>query len=564
MQASLGLQQAIARALLTAIVLALVVGPIALLVLTSFSKAGADPFSWSDLTFSNYVEILNQADTFVLVRNTLVYAVGSVSISLVLAFCFAWLCERTDMPFRASTRILMFSWMAVPPLVMSYGWILLINPGNGILNVFLRQTFGLSESPLSIYSMGAMIVLSGLSHAPTAFIMMSGLIRNMDPQLETAAQVHGAGRSAVLRRVTLPLLKPGLLSIVIYLFMLMIQAFDLPLVIGLTARVPVLSTRIFTLASPSHGMPNYGLASSFGMAMLLVALGLMWLYFWTIRLSERFAVVTGKGFRPKRITLGWGRFAGAALVALYLGIMALPLLSLFWTSLFPYYRTPTWAGLATASFASYRDILNQPLILRALMNTLLLMFGSATLAMVLASLVSWFCVRTKGAHGKVLDILSFMPIAVPHIVMATAFLVLYLRTPFYGTIWVMILAHVTIYLAFSVRIMNAALLQIHKELEQAAMVSGASWLTSLRYVIIPLVWPHFVNGWLWVVAHSARDLTVPLILMSTSNVVVATAIWLVWEYPNPSGAAALSIIMVLGLAILVVPMQILANRRIES
>jgi iron(III) transport system permease protein len=150
------------------------------------------------------------------------------------------------------------------------------------------------------------------------------------------------------------------------------------------------------------------------------------------------------------------------------------------------------------------------------------------------------------------------------VVMAIAVLLVFLRTPINGTIWVLVIGHVSIYIAFGTRTMNGAFIQIHKELEDAALVSGASWATSLRQVLFPIVWPQIVNAWLWVVAHSARDLTFPLMLLTSSNVVAATAIYQRWDYPDLPGAAALSTLVVLGLLVLVVPVQVYLARRAEA
>jgi iron(III) transport system permease protein len=338
----------------------------------------------------------------------------------------------------------------------------------------------------------------------------------------------------------------------------------LPLVIGLTAQIPVMSTRIYTLASPEvGGLPNYGLAATFGIILLVLAMTLMWGYFRGIRLSERFRVISGRGYRPKRMTLGMWRIPAAAAMGLYFVIMLLPVLILLWASLLPFYRVPSLDQLGSVSLQAYSKMLDEPVIRRAFFNTVLLIFSSATIVIVLSLLVSWYSLRGKSSLGKWLDALSFSPIAVPPIVMAVAVLLLYLKTPLYGSIAILIIGHVTVYLAFGTRSMISALIQIDKELENAAIVSGASWFTSLRRIVVPLLWPHILDCWLWLVAHSARDLTFPLLLMSTANVVGASVIWMVWDYPDLPGAAALSMILVLGLMTMVVPIHVMAARRME-
>jgi len=530
------------------------------LIHTSLLPPRTLPFTALTATVENYVRVFAQSDTYYLVLNTLWYAGGTVALAVAVATTIAWLTERTDLPLRRTVRILMFSWMAVPPLVFAFGWILLLNPGNGAINALLKGLFGLDHSPLSIYSMRAMIAITGLSLVPTTFVMISGVLHNMDSQLENAATVSGAGRLTVLRRVTLPLLSPGILSVAIYLFMVMVQAFDVALAIGLTARVPVLSTRIYVLSTADSGLPDYGLSAAFGVVLMMFALGLMWCYFRVVRVGEKFRVVTGKAFRPRRLPLRRWRPFAIGFVAVYFAVMFLPLLMLLWTSLLPFYQTPSVEALGVLSFAKYADVLAQTTVQRALGNTLILVFVSATAVMVLSGLISWYAVRAKGRAGKLLDALAFTPIAVPHIVTAMAILMLYLHTPLHGTVWLLVLAHVTIFIAFGTRTMNAALLQIHQELENAATVSGAPWATTLRRIILPILWPQFVNGWLWVVAHSARDLTVPLMLMTTGNLVFSSLLWLMWQYPNAPGAAALSMMMLAGLMALVVPAQILTAR----
>ena len=241
------------RHALLAVVGVLVAGPLAVLLLTSITPRGSLPFQSFTLTLDNFAQVFAGGGTWGLLWNTLVYAGCSVAMALALAVGLAWLTERTDLPGRTLIRILLFSWMAVPPLVFGYGWILLINPGNGAVNVFLRWLFGFGQGPLTPYSIWALIGISGASLMPTAYIMIAGLLRNMDPVLEDAGLVLGASRMRVARRITAPLLTPGLLSVFIFLGMAMVQAFDLPLIVGMTARVPVLSTRIFLASSPDSG-----------------------------------------------------------------------------------------------------------------------------------------------------------------------------------------------------------------------------------------------------------------------------------------------------------------------
>lgn len=556
-------QQKLVLVLLLLAVSILVLGPVLVLIRASFAPAESMPLETLDVTLLNYAQLLSSPRTLTMIWNTGVYALSSMAIGVAIATAIAWCTERTDMSGRIVVRILMFAWMMVPALVVGFGWILLLNPGNGALNVMFRELFGFLRPVLTIYSFWSLIIVTSFAVVPTAFVMISGLLRNMDPYLEQAARVHGGNSWATLTRVTLPLLTPGLFSIGIYMFMAVVQAFDLPLIIGLSADVAVLSTRVYLLSSPDNGLPNYGLASAFGVLLLVVAGGLMWTYMRATRLGERFRVVTGKAFRPRRIKLGRWRFAALAFTFGYCAVMMLPLLILFWVSLQSAYTTPSLSALGGLSFDIYRRLLTNPMISRAVVNTIILVVSSATIVMVISCLIGWFTVRSNSKAGKLLDALSFLPMAIPPIVLVLAILLLYLDTPLYGTIWILVLGHVTIYIAFGVRTMSSALIQIHKELGDAALISGASWLTSLRKVVFPLVWPQIVNGWLWVFAHSARDLTVPLMLMSSGNLVAASTLWNLWQFPDLPGAAALAILLMAALLVVVVPSQLYVARRLE-
>ena len=550
-------------AALIAVLAILIVGPVIVLLLTSFGDPKILFYQKLTFTFQNYLDVATRSGTAKLLWNTFFYAIASVVGGVTIAVIFSWLTERTDMAGRSLIRIMMFSWMAIPPLVFGYGWVLLINPGNGALNELLKVIPGISSSVFSPYSLTALIVISALSLVPTSYVMISGLLRNMDPSLEDAGVVMGAGRFSVIRTITLPVLTPGLLSVGMFLFINMVQTFDLPLVLGASAGVHVLSTRIFLLASPDMGLPNYGLAGAFGVFLLIVAIGLMVIYFRVTRMSERFRVISGKGFRPKRHKLGSWKPLAYLFTAGYFAVMLMPLLILLWTSLVPFYRVPNLADLSNLTLSAYERVITGSSFTKAIGNTVILVISSSVIVIVMSCLISWFSVRRPSRSTRILDIMAFAPIAVPPVVMAIAMLIFFIPTPIYGTLWVLVIGHITVFVAFGTRTMNGAFIQIHKELEDAATISGAGWITSLRTVVIPLIWPHILNAWLWVAAHSARDLTFPLILMTSSNVVVASSIFLTWGYPDLQSASALSILMVLALLMLVVPVQLLIARRVD-
>ena len=554
-------QQQVVLPLLVFSAVVLVVAPLIILLRSSFLPAGELPFDALSLTFTNFAAAYADAATLKLFLNTTYYAGGSVLLGLILAGLLTWLVERTDMPFRTTIKATLFASMTIPPLAYAFGWVLLLNPNNGALNVWLKNLFRLDQHPFDVYTLWMMIFISATELVPTMFVMLSGLFRNMDPQLEKAAAVSGANYLKTARYILLPLLTPGLLSVAMYMLMIMVQAFEIPLVMGLTAGVPVLSVYIYLLSSPEGGTPKYGLAAAFGIGLLVLAIILMVVYYAATRTAERFRVVTGKGFRPKRIELGRGRYLAMIFTWIYFGIMVAPLLALLWTSLLPFYQLPSAMALNKISLNNYRTITSSTKVQQAILNTFILVFSTATLAMLLSGIMSWFAVRGKGKLARFLDMIAFAPMAIPRIVMAISILLLYIRTPLYGTIWIIVLAQVTAYLAFGTRTINGALIQIHPELENAATAAGASWLTTMRKILLPLLWPHFLNAWLWIIAHSMRDLTLALTLMSPDNVVLSSTLWILWSFGDVPKASALLMLMMVGLLLIVLPIQLYAARK---
>jgi iron(III) transport system permease protein len=557
-------QQQILLPLLVLLAAVLVVAPLIILLRSSLLPPGELPFDTVSLTFKNFAAAYGDSATLKLFFNTVCYAGGSVFLGLLVAGVLTWLVERTDMPFRTTIKVLMFASMTIPPLAYAFGWVLLLNPNNGALNVLLKNLFGLDQHPFDVYTLWMMIFISATELVPTMFVMLSGLFRNMDPQLENAGAVSGANYLKTARYIMLPLLTPGLLSVAMYMLMIMVQAFEIPLVLGLTAGVPVLSVYIYLLSSPEGGTPKYGLAAAFGIGLLMLAIILMAVYYAATRTAERFRVVTGKAFRPKRIALGGGRYPAVIFTLIYFGVMIAPLLALLWISLLPFYQLPSAMALTKMSLNNYRTMINSTKVQQSILNTFILVFSTATLAMLLSGVMSWFAVRGKGKVVRFLDMITFAPMAIPRIVMAIAILLLYIRTPLYGTIWIIVLAQVTAYLAFGTRTVNGALMQIHPELENAATAAGAPWLTTMRKILLPLLWPHFLNAWLWIVAHSMRDLTLALTLMSPDNVVLSSTLWVLWSFGDIPRASALLMLMVVGLLLIVLPIQLYAAKKAET
>ncbi len=532
---------------LTLVVLGLVALPVVVLLFASFRPAGQLPFTGNTWTTATYAEVFGSASTYHLLKNTFLYAAGALAVSLPVAFILAWLTERTDLPGRRLLYTLMFVPMLMPSFAVALGWILLLGPNAGTMNVFLRDLLALDtyRGPLNIYTMWGMVFVTGIIAVPSMWLLLLALFRNFDPRFEEAAATSGAGRWQVLKRVTVPLMLPGILAVLVYFTIIFIEVFEVPLAIGTTAEIPVLSVKIYLLTSRAEEGYHYGAAATFGLMTLVLGGLLMVGYLRAVRVSAKFAVVTGKGYRPRLVQLGQLKYLALAGVTVYfLVAVVLPTLILVWASLLRFYVPFSPDNFHLVSLHNYRLIFGREDFVTALQNTLITSCMAATVSMLLAAIIAWYLVRQPGLLARVLGIVSFMPLAIPNVIIALALLLLYTGTPLYGTLAIMILAFVTRYLAFTTRVMHAAQLQIDKVLEEAALVAGAGRVLTFVKINLRVLLPALLNGWLWVVAHAVRDFAVPLFLATSGTLLLANLIWGQWELGSMPMASAYIVVLI--------------------
>jgi iron(III) transport system permease protein len=543
--------------------------PLVVLVLTSLVPEGAHPLDATHaLTFAHYREVFADPQTYLLLGNSFVFAGGTLLFGMSIATVMAWLVERTDMPFKATATIAILLPMAMPGFITAIGWSFLLNPTNGILNHLLRPLLapGSDYGPLNVYSLTGMIFVAGLSVGPSMFLMLSAVMRNLDPSLEESAALSGAGGWSVTRRILLPLLRPGLLSVFIYFFVSAIEMLEIPLIFGPNAHFNLLSVTIYRkTAGGSVDLPDYGLSSTYALLGLFIGLALLFLYFRLMRQADRYAVITGKGYRPRLHRLGaLGKLASGLFFALFVLLkLVLPLLVLLWASALPFFQSPSREALASLTLKNYGALFQNSRFVDAVSNTAILMVTTAACCMALAALVGWVASRGRGLLPRLIDVLAFLPHLLPGIVIALAMLLTSIGTPLYGTLAVIVIGNIIRYLPFGVRIMSAVMVQVSRELEEAAYASGASRLAAWRRIMLPLALPAFVNGLLWVASHAMKDVTLPLFLVSTSNIVIAGMMWETWSRGAGEQTAAISVLLVAVLLCIIAPLQLALRRRMN-
>jgi len=538
---------------LMALLLFMVGVPLLMVVLMSL-RTGF-PGEGGPLTLANFIAVYSAPGTYKVLLNTLLFASGTVLVALVFAVPLVWLLTRTDLPLKGTIYVLMTVGILIPVFLRTIAWILLLSPRIGLVNQWATQLFGLDHPLISLYNIPGMAFIQGVSFVPSAFFMLAAAYHTMDPSLEEAAYTAGVSKFQTFLRINVPITLPAIAGVMVYLFMSAIAVFEVPAIIGFPARILVLSALIFTSTNPPAGLPDYGLAGAYGAVMLVAGLSLAFFYVRLVQHGKKYTVITGRGYRPREISLGRWKWAALAFAMLYLSMeVFIPFLVLVWASLLPHLQLPSAEAFSQISLSNYETIFDYVDAL-PFINTAILMFAVPTATMFLSVLVSWLVVRTQVSFRGSLDTIAFLPHAIPSILLAVGlgYLGLAYRNffPVYGTIAIIAIAHTITWIAYGTRTTNGVMIQVHRELEEAGKVSGASTPRVLGRIVLPLVAAGIFNSWIWISMLSYREVTMALALGTRKNLVVSTIVWQFWGNGWVPQVAALGVVLVL-FAVLVV------------
>ena len=511
-----------------AVLLFLVIPPLVFIIYASFL-----PGEYADspgLTLQNFFDIFESLSDFeTLVWNSIVFSLGSAVWALVFGTVMAWLAERSNAPFRMVAYVAAFVSFAVPGLIKVIGWILLLGPESGFINLAVAYVTGIMPI-FDIFSMSGMVLVEGFLWTPIVFLLMATPFRSMDPSLEEAAVVSGSTEWQVFWKVTMPMAMPSILSVLILTFIRSLEAFEIPALVGLPAGIEVMTTQIYLQLSEGY-VPEYGNASAYSV-LLIAVVGLCLVpYYRVTRDAHRFTTITGKGFQPRRKDLGRWRWLGGLLLMGLPALQLLPLTSLIWASFLPYLQVPSWEALSMFTLDNYVVAFSDDKILRSIVNNLTISGFSATICVFTAFVAAWLVTRTNIKLRWWLDRLTMVPLVFPGIVMGVAILQTYLIVPIpvYGTIWILVIAFSARYLPYAMRFSHAGLIGIHRELEESATTSGASWGQVARNIMGPLMMPALFAGWIYIFLITIRELSVALLLYSPGSEVISVVIWELWD-----------------------------------
>jgi iron(III) transport system permease protein len=472
-----------------------------------------------DFSLVHYVNAYTDTLTYQLLFNSFLFASGAALLATLLAATLAWISIRTNAPLRKVFELTAIVPNIFPPVMLAVSWTVLLSPRTGLVNRALMELFGLAEAPFNIYSIPGMIFVEALITAPLAFLLISAALYSMDPALEESARVAGSSNRQIAWRITFPIVRPALLAATMLNFVRAIESFDTPAIIALPARIEVFTTKIYREAIGAFP-PNQNLAAAYAVSLLVITMLFVYFYRGLTARSERYVTVTGRGYRPTIIDLGKWRYATSALAgSILILIVVLPFLVVMYVSFVTYVHVPgakTW-GLLTLD--NYRANLVDVRTFRALKNSLFLGVGGATLCMLIAALTAWVTTKSKTAGRGVIEALTFIPWAFPGTALAIGLLwtYVYMPLPIYGTLWILLIGYITRFLPYGLRTMTSTIVQLHDDLQQASMVCGASFLATFRRILLPLLRPGFIAGWIILATIYLREFSMSVFLYSPGS-----------------------------------------------
>jgi iron(III) transport system permease protein len=540
---SLPSAQTVAGITVAAFAAILVLYPIFFLLQASLDVGDPEARPPTAYGFDNYVTLLQYSQ---ILLNTLLVSLAATVMAMVFGFVMAWILSRTDVPGRRTFEQLMAIPYYVTPLLGAFAWSLLGAPESGFINQVWRALGGEDHIIDMATPLGIAWVMA-LFEGSVAFVMIGAVMKSMDPALEEASQMTGAGRLRTMLKVTLPLVAPGVLGAAIFVFAEMLGSFSAALVLGMPNRFYVVTTAIYQFVSQYP--PRLPLAAAMGVSLFAVMFVMLYLYRLVIA-GRSYVTITGKAFRPRAMEVGRLRWVLFGVCAFYVLLsVALPLGTLAYASLQRIAVAFPAAGNWTLD--NYRTALTLNAVRSALANSFALGGATATIGVVVMGLLSWIIYRSRVRGGFVIEYIVMFPQAVPRLVFAFGMMWAWLVSPIpiYGTLWVLLIAYLTVFLPLGVRAISGVMLQIDKSLEECAQMCGAAWFYRIRTVTMPLLRPGLVAAWLLLFIASVRELGASILLMGPNSKVITPAIVESWFATSAELTAAMALIQTLVVAL---------------
>ena len=511
----MGLKQGTLVPLLASVIAgAAIITPIVIVMLRSITtgKLGVA----MGLTADNYLRVLLDKDILPMLNNSVLYAAGSAALGTGLGALLAWIVARTNTPGKALVELMPLYPILMPPIMKNIAWILLLAPKSGVLNNMAQQFLGVEYQLFNAFSMAGMIWTFGLACVPLGYLFLLPVFLSFDPSLEESAYIAGSKPVHTMLHITFPLAAPAFLSAFVLNFLRGLRSFETPVLQGTPAGIKVFVSRVYDAMALEF---STGLATSYSMVLVILSLITLYFYMRATRFSERFATITGKGYRVKVIDIGPWRYVTFLAVFLYFvcGIL-IPFLVLIVVSMIPYFDYETFMSFpSNAVLTNYYTVMKHPSFVAGLYNSLML---SVTIAIVtvLAGIVMAFTIhRTRAVGTKFFEFIGTLPLAFPPLVLSVGLVIIFLGTPLYNSLWALGLGLFIAYFPYAFRNASGSILNIHKELDEAAWVHGARWRHVFFKITLPILKPSVGGALFYIFIEAIRNVDVAVLLTSPGN-----------------------------------------------
>lgn len=508
--------------------------PLLYLVFRAFFPAGS-------FSLEAFQRVYSYPLNWTALRNTVVTASCSMILGVLIAFPLAWLVGRTNLHFKKFFRTLFVMTYMVPPYVGAMAWLRLLNPRVGTLNVFLQELFGLSQTPFNIYSVGGLIWVLTTFYYPYAFITISRAMENMDPSLEEASKISGASPLKTVATVTLPMMAPSIVAAGLLVFVSAASCYGIPSIIGAPGNVDTVTTRIidFVYIGSSEGLSD---ATTLAVFLMLIANLVLYLSTFVVG-RKQYITVSGKSTRPNIVDLGkWRVPATIGVIIFAIIVVVIPFVTVFATS-FTVNMGKSLSEAGNFTLKYWQTVFTRPQILNSAKNSLISASVAATLGIVISCVMAYLLTRTRARGRKIPDFLITLGSGTPSIVIALG-LIMTMNGKFginiYNTLFIIIVAYMIKYLLMGMRTIVSAMSQIHESLEEAAQISGASWVRRFKDVTLPLIAPSVVAGWFLIFMPCFYELTMSTLLYSTDTKTIGYELYQYQTYHSQQTASAMA------------------------
>lgn len=465
------------------------------------------------LNLTNYLRVFTDRDLVPMLSNSVIYAGGAALLGTGLGASLAWIVARTNTPGKGLVELMPLYPILMPPIMKNIAWILLLAPRSGILNGMLQQFLGIDTLVFNAFSMAGMIWVFGLACVPLGYLFLLPVFLSFDPSLEESAYIAGSKPVRTMFKITFPLALPAFTSALVLNFLRGLRSFETPVLQGTPGNIKVFVSRVYDSMALEF---NTGLATAYSVVLVVMSIITLYFYIRATRFSERYATITGKGYRVKVIDIGpWKYLTFAAVLLYFLVGIVIPFIVLIVVSMIPYFDYDTFMRFPfNAVLTNYYTVLRHPSFMTGLYNSLILSVTIAIVTVLTGIVMAFTIYRTRAAGTKVFEFIGTLPLAFPPLVLSVGLLIIFIGTPLYNSLWALGLGLFVAYFPYAFRNASGAIVNIHKELDEAAWVHGARWRHVFFKITLPILKPSVGGALFYIFIEAIRNVDVAVLLTS--------------------------------------------------